>query len=77
MDNSDLSFLILNENIGCDPSLESSRRDGSNEGHNTPCCFSPQAVWNYWKIYSPLRQFIGEKIHSEYMFLLKNMANYT
>ena len=25
-------FLFLNENICCDPSLEPSRRDGSNDG---------------------------------------------
>ena len=25
-------FLLLNENIHCEPSLEPSRRDGSNEG---------------------------------------------
>ena len=27
-----LFFLFLNENICCDPSLEPSHRDGSNEG---------------------------------------------
>ena len=27
-----LFFLFLNENICCDPSLEPSRRDGSNDG---------------------------------------------
>ena len=31
-DNSDIFFLFLNENICCDPSLEPSRRDGSNNG---------------------------------------------
>ena len=31
-DNSEIIFLFLNENIHCDPSLEPSQRDGSNEG---------------------------------------------
>ena len=31
-DNSKIVFLLLNENICCDPSLERSRRDGSNDG---------------------------------------------
>ena len=30
-------FLFLNENICCDPSLEPSHREGSNDGHNI--CF--------------------------------------
>ena len=30
--NSEIFFLFLNENICCDPSLEPSRRDGSNDG---------------------------------------------
>ena len=34
-DNSKIIFLFLNENICCDPSLEPSLQDGSNEGHNT------------------------------------------
>ena len=31
-DNSKIFFLFLKENICCDPSLEPSRRDGSNDG---------------------------------------------
>ena len=31
-DNSKIIFLFLNENIYCDPSLEPSLRDGSNDG---------------------------------------------
>ena len=31
-DNSKIFFFSLNENIRCDPSLEPSRRDGSNDG---------------------------------------------
>ena len=31
-------FLFLKENIHCDPSLEPSRRDGSNKGHNIGFC---------------------------------------
>ena len=31
-DNSELIFLFLNENICCDPSLELSWRNGSNDG---------------------------------------------
>ena len=31
-DNSKILFLFLNENIRCDPSLEPSQRDGSNDG---------------------------------------------
>ena len=31
-DNSRIIFLILNENICCDPLLDTSRRDGSNDG---------------------------------------------
>ena len=31
-DNSKIIFLFLNENISCDPSLEPSRRGGSNDG---------------------------------------------
>ena len=31
-DNSKIIILFLNENICCDPSLEPSRRDGSNGG---------------------------------------------
>ena len=31
-DNSKIFFLFINENICCDPSLEPSRRDGSNDG---------------------------------------------
>ena len=31
-EHSKIFFLFLNENICCDPSLEPSRRDGSNEG---------------------------------------------
>ena len=31
-DNSKINFLFFNENICCDPSLEPSRRDGSNDG---------------------------------------------
>ena len=31
-DNSKIFFLFLNENICCDPSLEPSHRDGSNDG---------------------------------------------
>ena len=30
----EIFFLFLNENICCDYSLEPSRRDGSDEGHN-------------------------------------------
>ena len=30
-DNSKIIFLILNENICCDPSLEPSHQDGSND----------------------------------------------
>ena len=30
--NSKIIFLFLTENICCDPSLEPSRRDGSNDG---------------------------------------------
>ena len=30
-----LYFLFLNENICCDPSLEPSQRDGSNDGSQT------------------------------------------
>ena len=37
MDNSEIIFLYTNDNIGCDPSLEPSRRDGSNEG--SKCMF--------------------------------------
>ena len=35
-------FLFLNENICCDPSLEPSRRDGSNDGHKI--CFYGE-IW--------------------------------
>ena len=31
-DNSKTIFLFLNKNIHCDPSLEPSRQDGSNDG---------------------------------------------
>ena len=31
-DNSKIIFLFLNENICCDPSLEPSRQEGSNDG---------------------------------------------
>ena len=31
-DNSNIVFLFLNQNICCDPSLEPSQRDGSNDG---------------------------------------------
>ena len=31
-DNAKIFFLFLNENILCDPSLEPSQRDGSNDG---------------------------------------------
>ena len=31
-DNLMINFLFLNKNICCDPSLEPSRRDGSNDG---------------------------------------------
>ena len=33
-DNSKIIFLFLNKNICCDPSLEPSRCDGSNDGYN-------------------------------------------
>ena len=39
-DNSKIIFLFLQENIHCDPSLEPSRRDGSNE--ESQCMF----VWS-------------------------------
>ena len=31
-DNSKITFLFLNKNICCDPSLEPSQQDGSNDG---------------------------------------------
>ena len=31
-DNSKIMFLFLNKNISCDPSLEPSQRDGSDDG---------------------------------------------
>ena len=45
MDNSDIFFLFLNENICCDPSLEPSPRDGSNEGSQH--MFSRSDMGNY------------------------------
>ena len=35
---SKIFFLFPNENICCDPSLEPSQRDGSNEGNNICFC---------------------------------------
>ena len=32
MDDSNILFVFLNEHISCDPSLESSRRDNSDDG---------------------------------------------
>ena len=38
MDNSNIIFLFLNENICCDPSLEPSQQDGSNDGLQNMFC---------------------------------------
>ena len=42
-------FLFLNENICCDPSLEPSRRDGSNDGSQN-MCFCGKILINSQKI---------------------------
>ena len=47
-DLSKIFFLFLNENISCDPSLEPSRRDGSNDRHKI--CF----YGGVWKIFPEL-----------------------
>ena len=51
-DNSKIFFLFLNENISCDPSLEPSWGDGSNEG--SQICFFMEKYGKLSLNYTPL-----------------------
>ena len=55
--NSKISFLFLNENICCDPSLEPSQKDNSNDGSQN--MFLWKLNDNYPKII-PVTPFLSE-----------------
>ena len=72
-DNSKIMFLYtyLNENIHCDPSSETSRRDGSSEG--SQCMFLQKNKENYLFIISVTPSYLEHYIGITFPVLLSSV----